>query len=227
MTACLCLHGFTGSPMEVKPLAEFIEQHTDWECVVPTLPGHGEILELKGINFNEWIAHAEKELKILLSKHETVYVVGFSMGGLIASYLAVHYPIKKLILLSAAAYYVNPVQLKKDIIAMIHDLWRGKIADNELFIRYMNKIKTTPLTATLQFRKLVQHTKPQLSRIKIPTFIAQGEADGIVPVKSAHYLYRTISAENKKIIYIKESKHLICHCDERDTLFSEIISFLK
>ncbi|MFT8320210.1 MAG: alpha/beta fold hydrolase [Bacillus sp. (in: firmicutes)] len=226
MVACLCLHGFTGSPMEVKPLVNFLEQYTNWKCVIPTLPGHGEKLQLQGIRFNEWIEHAENELKSLLQKEETVFVIGFSMGGLIASYLAIHYPVKKLILLSPAAYYVNPPQMWKEIKYMASDFWKGAITKNELFIRYIKKIKTTPIMATVQFRKLVHHIRPLLCKVQVPTFIAQGENDGLVPVKSTCYLYEAICAKEKKLLYIKESDHLICHCIEKERLFSEILAFL-
>ena len=227
MTACMFIHGFTGSPMEVEPLATYIQQHSNWECIIPTLPGHGNELRLKGIMYNEWLLHAEDTLRDLLKRHDTVYVVGFSMGGLIASYLATKYPIKKLILLSATAYYVNFVQLQKDIRIICADFFRGRMRENELFTRYINKIKSTPLAATIQFRKLVQYVRPLLSNIHVPTLIAQGEKDGIVPLKSANYLYNTIRAENKKIIYVEDSKHLICHCERKELLFQEIITFLK
>lgn len=204
-----------------------LKKHTNWHIAVPTLPGHGESLELKGVNYNQWIEHAEQELKKLLETCDTVYVVGFSMGGLIASYLAVHYPIQKLILLSAAAYYVNPKQLAVDIVDMIKDSFRGKLKENELYIRYMRKIKETPIAATLQFRKLVASIKPMLNRVSIPTLIAQGESDGVVPPRSAQYLYETIGTPYKKLVFIKESKHLICHCNERERLFHEIVNFLR
>lgn len=223
---CLCIHGFTGDPSEVEPLVKHLNEHTEWHIAVPTLPGHGESLQLKGVQYYQWIEHAEQELKELLRKCDTVYVVGFSMGGLIASYLAVHYPIKKLILLSAAAYYVNPKQLAQDIVVMFKDGFKGKLSENELFIRYKRKIKETPIAATLQFRKLVASVKPLLSSVNIPTLIAQGESDGIVPPKSAQYLYDTIGTNRKKLVYVKESKHLICHCNERDKLFYEIVDFL-
>ncbi|HWJ77479.1 MAG TPA: alpha/beta fold hydrolase [Niallia sp.] len=227
MTACLCIHGFTGSPNEVMPLVKFIEQNTDWEVSIPTLPGHGENLQLKGISYHEWLVYAEKELEKLLNTHEKVYVIGFSMGGLIASYLTTQYPVDKLILLSAAAYYINPRQLGKDITKIVLDLVKGKQSENELYIRYTNKIKNTPLAAAIQFRKLVRYVRPKLPEVQIPTFIAQGDSDGIVPLKSAAYLYNTIRAEQKRIIYVKDSKHLICHSDSSQHLFEEILAFLK
>lgn len=227
MIGCLCIHGFTGNPSEVEPLVNHLRRYTNWHIAVPTLPGHGESLDLKGVSYNQWIEHAEKELRKLLETCDTVYVVGFSMGGLIASYLAVHYPISKLILLSAAAYYVNPKQLAVDIVEMMKDSFKGRLKENELFIRYTRKIKETPVAATLQFRKLVASIKPLLERVTIPTLIAQGESDGVVPPRSAQYLYEKIAAPNKKLIFLKESKHLICHCNEREKLFQAIVDFLR
>ena len=51
MIGCLCIHGFTGAPAEIEPLVHFLNRHTDWKLVVPTLPGHGETLELKGVQY--------------------------------------------------------------------------------------------------------------------------------------------------------------------------------
>jgi carboxylesterase len=227
MIGCLCIHGFTGAPSEIEPLVHFLQRNTNWKLSVPTLPGHGEALELKGIQYKQWIAHAEQELEKLLYTCESVYVVGFSMGGMIASYLAVHFPVEKLVLLSAAAYYVNPKQLVLDMGMMVKDLCRGTLSENELFLRYRRKWKETPIAATLQFRKLVNSIRPLLSQVNVPTFIAQGEVDGVVPPKTAQYLYNHICSPSKKLFYLKNSKHIICHCEERDELFKNILSFLE
>ncbi|MEH7418101.1 alpha/beta fold hydrolase [Neobacillus drentensis] len=226
MIGCLLIHGFTGAPYEVEPLAEYLKKRTDWKFCVPTLPGHGTPSSLKGVQYQEWINHAEAELIKLIDSCDEVYLIGFSMGGMIASYLAAKYPVDKLILLSAAAFYVNPKQLALDIKEIIIDSLRGNLQDNELFLRYKRKITETPFAATLQFRRLVSFIKPLLHQVNIPTFIAQGESDGIVPPKSAEYLFQAISAKQKMLTYIKDSKHLICHCEARDSLFSQVFEFL-
>jgi carboxylesterase len=227
MIGCLCIHGFTGAPYEVAPLANFLEKHTDWLISLPTLPGHGDNLQLKGVSYNQWLEHAEDELKWLQSKCEVVYLIGFSMGGLIASYLAAKYRVDKLVLLSAAAYYINVKQLAEDIKDMIRDSFKGALRENELFLRYKKKITATPIGATIQFRKLVSEVRPILTEIKIPTFIVQGELDGIVPMKSARYLYETIGATKKEILYIPNSKHHICYCEENSLLFEKVLHFLQ
>jgi esterase/lipase len=148
------------------------------------------------------------------------------MGGLIASFLASKYRVDKLVLLSAAAYYLNPKQLARDIKSMITDSFSGNLTNNELFQRYKRKIKETPFAATLQFRRLVSFIRPFLPQVEVPTLIAQGECDGVVPPKSAEYLYRTIRAKQKRLTFIKDSNHHICHCEEKEALFSQVLDFL-
>jgi len=227
MIGCLCIHGFTGGPYEVEPLANFLRENTNWLVELPTLPGHGGGLELlRGISYQEWIQEAEQALQNLLNKCSTVFLVGFSMGGVISGYLATKYPIEKLILLSAAAYYVNPKQLLQDIKEMASDGIRGTLSDNELFQRYRKKIIETPFTATFQFQRLVKQLKPTLSEIKVPTLIVQGELDGIVPKKSASYLYNTISSKERELMYLPKSKHLVCHGRDKEELFKAVERFL-
>jgi carboxylesterase len=227
MIGCLCLHGFTGGPYEVAPLVDYLQERTDWIFRVPTLPGHGETATLKGIQYQEWIHHAEKEWQQLQETCDEVYVIGFSMGGLIASFLAANYPVDKLVLLSAAAYYMNPRQLAADMKEVMRDFLNGSLQENELFLRYKRKITETPLAATWQFSRLVSYIRPMLPLIEVPTFIAQGECDGIVPPKSAEYLYQTIGAKQKRLSLIKDSQHHICYCEENTALFSEVFNFLQ
>lgn len=227
MNGCLLIHGFTGGPHEIAPLEEYLRQKTDWHIVSPTLPGHGERLRLKGIYYYEWVRSAEEELKELLQICDTVYVVGFSMGGMIASFLAVKYPVAKLVLLSAALYYVNPRQLGLDIKHIMKDAMRGNLLESELFQRYKRKIASTPLSATTQFRKLVKDLKRYLPNVHAPTMIVQGLDDGVVPPKAAYALHNSIGAAEKKLLFLEKAQHIICHCEEKDVLFQDILSFLN
>ncbi|QGQ44066.1 alpha/beta hydrolase [Metabacillus sediminilitoris] len=226
MIGCLFIHGFTGAPYEVDPLANDIKKKTGWLVRVPTLPGHGVTLSLKGHTYNEWVECAEQELLALMDEVDEVYVIGFSMGGVIASYLAAKYEVKKLVLLSAAIYYVNPKQILLDCKEMIKDFWNGNLNQNELYNRYKRKLLETPLRATFEFQKLVKKVKPYLNELTLPVLIIQGECDGIVPVKSAHYLYKTIPSKEKVLRLLPCSKHHVCHGEEYEDLKEYVETFL-
>jgi esterase/lipase len=226
MIGCLCLHGFTGGPYEIEPITAYIRENTDWLLSIPTYPGHGTVLSLKGIPHTDWLEEAEKAYLELRQKADEIYIIGFSMGGMIAGYLASKYSCDKLVLLNASAYYLNPGQMIKDFANMMVSSIHGELRNHELFHRYRKKFQDTPFSATREFRKLVKTLKPSLSKVKAPTLIVQGECDGLVPRESAEYLYGTISAANKRICYFKESKHMICHDIEKDQLIDEVYQFL-
>lgn len=227
MIGCLLIHGFTGSPFEVEPLAAHFKETTDWELAIPTLAGHGDEDDLKGVSYEEWIESAEIELKSLQKRCESVYVVGFSMGGLIAGHLAAKYDVQKLVLLSTAAYYVNPKQMLSDVMEIVKDGLKGELQENDLFLRYRKKILETPISATVQFQLLVKALRPSIEKIKSPTLIIQGESDGLIPKKSAEYLYETIASQEKELKYLPESKHIICHDVEKDQVIRLVDDFLR
>ncbi|MEC5189523.1 esterase/lipase [Geobacillus thermodenitrificans] len=225
MIGCLCIHGFTGSPEEVAPLANYLRERTSWIVETPTLPGHGDKLQLKGVTYNQWITASEQAFQALAQRCDTVYVIGFSMGGVIAVYLAEKYPVARLVLLSAAFYYVNPRQLWRDIREIFANGWRGA-QEHPLFLRYRNKMMATPFSAVREFRKLVRHVRPLLPCVQAPVLIVQGEKDGIVPLKSAYYLYEKIGSAEKTLLLLPDSYHHVCHSANRHVLFAETEKFL-
>lgn len=226
-TGVLMLHGFSGGPYEVKPFADYLQQHTDWTIEIPTLCGHGETLSLKGYTAEHWLIDAEVAYKKMANKVDEVYVVGFSMGGVISLYLAKRYPIKKLVLLSAAVKYIAPKQLLKDLQNVAKELVLGHLKDNELFKQYEYKLKNVPVSATVQFMRIVKMVEPYISSIQVPTFIVQGKCDGIVPYSTAQYLYDKLPTSEKFLFISPVGKHHICYSEDCNTWFPDVLHFLQ
>ena len=206
---------------------EYMREHTDWTIACPVLPGHGDGVSLKGVSYTEWLDAASTALDELRRQCDTIYMIGFSMGGMIASTLAVNQSIDKLVLLSPAVFYYSPKQLSIEMRELWHEMLQGKLKDNALYLRYHTKIKHTPLSAAMQFRKLVRQYRPHLQNISMPVLIAHGLQDGIVPYKSTQYLYDTVSSKDKTALWLDECQHLICHCDHNQWLFGQVYEFLR
>lgn len=223
----LMLHGFSGGPYEIEPLAEYIRKHTDWIVETPTFCGHGENLSLKGITGEHWLHDAELAYKKLAEKVEKIYVVGFSMGGVIALYLANRYPVEKLVLLSAAVKYIAPKQLVIELQKMAKEAVEGHLKNNELFKHYEYKLRNVPVSAAIQFMRIVRQVEPYVGSIQIPTFIVQGKCDGIVPYTTAQYLYDKLPTTEKYLYFSACGRHLICYSDDCNSWFSDVLQFLK
>lgn len=220
---CLIIHGFTGGPEEVEPLARYLKHHTNWDIVVPLLPGHGEELMFDNMSYKAWISTMEIVYRTLKEQYDIVYVIGFSMGGMIASYLAGKWKANKLVLLAPALKYLSLKQYTLDVVETMGDLFGGKIKENPLYLRYKKKV---PWKAKIEFMKLVQHTKVYLKQITSPVFIAQGQSDGVVPVRTIYALDNQIASKQKEIVLFGQSDHHICLGADKDALNRMVYQFL-
>jgi carboxylesterase len=224
---CLLIHGFTGSPYEISPLAEHLAAHTDWLIRTPTLAGHGnQKASLKETSWKDWIASAEQELQKMVEDCEEVFVIGFSMGGLIAAHLATKYQISKLVLLSPAVYYMDTQRLVKEVSGTIKDFFHHQSSAFENLEKYKRKLGSTPLKAVLNFKKLVKELRPVFGNIQVPILIIHGERDNIAQPKGAHYIYDKVQSEEKEIIFLKKSSHVVCRDCESDIIFKKVDQFL-
>lgn len=226
MIGCLCLHGFTGGPFELAPLVNYLSENTDWVISCPTLPGHENPKQFYKVPYLDWVRTAEAAYFNLRESCDTIYLIGFSMGGVIAGYLASKYKVDRLVLLSPAAYYISPKLMLMDILEMMKALFTGKITDHALWQRYKRKLKATPLGMTAEFRRLVRRLRPYFKNVKTPTLIMHGEKDGMVPRKSAEFIHKTIQSDEKRLHFLKGSKHIVCHDVDRDELIKIVGDFL-
>lgn len=226
MKGCLLFHGFTGSPYEVQPLANHLQKQTDWLIHVPTLPGHGCHDTLKRVTWRDWLLFAEIEF-LRMAKHcSSIYVIGFSMGALIASHIAAKYPVERLVLLSPALFHLNTPQMLEDMKQLVRNYPDDHHSFLDLMQRYKDKITNTPLRAVLQFKKLVKEITPIISNIDTPLFIVQGEKDALVLPKSAHYIYTRVKSKEKELLFLPYSKHVVCHDCQKEEVFQRVEHFL-
>jgi carboxylesterase len=98
--AMLLVHGFPGTPAELRPLADAL--HTaGWTVEGLLLPGFGnEIATLGKRHYTDWIKAVEARLNHLRQTHTTVVLVGFSMGGAVSLNVAHHTPPDALVLIN-------------------------------------------------------------------------------------------------------------------------------
>lgn len=234
MIGCLCLHGFTGAPWELEPLSKALEEETDWLVYTPVLPGHDMMTDLserafrsqfKKSDHKTWIHTADLAAKELFERCSKVYVIGFSMGGLLAAYIAARYPVEKLVLLNAAAHYVNPSQLSKDMAVIMKNMIKGQLKKQPWYPIFWSKIHT-PVRSLSEFQKVVRTIEPFIKDVEVPTFIAQGMKDSLVRKSSALFLYKEIAAKEKQLYFYEQSHHFIVHSDNQKQLIEDVKHFL-
>jgi carboxylesterase len=85
---CLLLHGFTGTPAEMRPLGTRLAAR-GFTVRAPLLPGHGtRVDDLARTTWRDWFAAALESWDELGERSAARAVVGLSMGALLALHLA-------------------------------------------------------------------------------------------------------------------------------------------
>lgn len=99
----LLVHGFPGTPAEVRPVAEYLAAH-GWRAKAPLLPGFGpDIANLERYNRFDWQREVERAWLDMVERGESTgynALIGFSMGGALALSLASRLKPDRLVLIA-------------------------------------------------------------------------------------------------------------------------------
>ena len=223
--AILIVHGFAGGVYDFENLSHELECISNYDVFTFTLPGHDGNFKKK-ITYESWIAKSEQQVEYLINKgYKKIYLIGHSMGGVIASHLATKYKeIKKLVLAAPAFEYFGYEHGKLSYSSLIH---KPQQIVKQYGVRLaLNRMFKLPLSCVMELRKLVNTYYECPKYINIPTLIFWGENDNVVPKESVEYVYETIK-ENRKLIYVKESTHNLFKEDIDNKLTEEILKFFK
>lgn len=222
-TGILLIHGFTGTPSEMRYLGEYLKGK-GFTVRGVRLKGHGTSPEdMRKTNHRDWITSVVEGYKELKQECDEVFAVGLSMGGLLSLYLARNFDVKGVVSLSSPikirnrhAYYAFLVKYFKKYVRKY-----GKPRD-PFIISY----DRTPVRCIHSLFKLIRYIEANLDKIDKPVLIMQSYKDGTVNPVSADMIYRQIGSKDKSIIYLHESGHIItCDC-EKDRVFEEVYNFI-
>jgi carboxylesterase len=88
----LVLHGFTGSPQSMRPLAKAFAA-AGFTVELPLLPGHGtSVQDMIPTGWADWTAAADEAYAGLAGRCDHVFAAGLSMGGSLAIWLGERHP---------------------------------------------------------------------------------------------------------------------------------------
>lgn len=227
--AILMIHGFVGGVYDYGNFQNELEYIKNFDVYTFTLPGHEKNI-VKDVKYNEWIEEAENQIKLLINHgYKTIYVIGHSMGGVIAAHLASIYPqVKKLVLVAPAFRYFYFKDGKVNIRGLNETLKNlPDIMKNMGAEKVIERIAKTPISTMLEFTKLVNSCLNDTKNITCPTLIIRGTNDQIVPAESTDYVYNSINAKSNTLINIDKVTH-DCFTKERKEEVKDLITiFLK
>ena len=224
----LLIHGFTGSPSEMRLLGDFLNQK-QYTAYAPLLAGHGiSPEEMARTNKEDWWKSVVEAYHWLTEEkgYKHVIAIGLSMGGILALKLAAEKDLAAVVPL-AAPVYVKDKRIGLARWAKYFKAYQLKKQNDQEIEAYLASYDRTPLVCVESLHRLMKEVRGAFPKIKIPALVMQGKRDETVLPESAQYIYDHIGSKNKKIMWYEKTKHIMTVDQEKDQIFEDILAFLE
>lgn len=231
----LCIHGFTGTPHDVRFLGESLTQRGMSVSGI-ALPGHATRIEdLEPITRADWTDAVTAAYDALAARCRRVAVVGQSMGGLLALHLATRRPV------AAVASLAAPLWLEGIARIVARSATRGVLRGRVRFLpklggpdvrdaderRINPSYRAFPARALGELLELMELVDAALPDVRAPLLVLHGRQDHTAPVASAHRIAARAAAGELRLRILPRSYHLIANDVERTVVAAEVGHFLE
>ena len=228
-TGVLLVHGFTGTPMSMRPWGEALAAE-GFAVRCPLLPGHGtRWQDCNASTHDQWTATVEDAFDRLAAVCDRVFVAGLSMGGTLATRLAEVRPDDP-----AGLLLVNPTLLTQrldakllPLLARVTPSW-APIAND---IKKPGVIELAypklPIPAMMQLRGLWAATRADLGRVTAPVIVFHSVEDHVVePVNSTILLAGIGSADTTEVV-LANSYHVATLDNDAPLIFARSAEWIR
>ncbi|MFC0271876.1 alpha/beta hydrolase [Metabacillus herbersteinensis] len=215
----LITHGFMGTPQSVRFLGDKFSE-LGYTVLAPRLKGHGtHYQDLERSTSNEWFTDLEKGYTVLKEHCPTIFVIGQSMGGALALWLANKYQdIEGLILINAALSVPS------------YDQWIGKTSPSyisetapDIKLKGVHEItyKKVPILSIHELQALLKNTPGIIPKITNPILCFKSAEDHVVPPENTDFILKHIGSNQKEAVTLSNSYHVASMDNDRELIIKK------
>ncbi|MEO9324715.1 alpha/beta fold hydrolase [Nocardioides sp. C4-1] len=224
----LLSHGFTGSPLSIRPWAEHLGA-LGHGVAVPRLPGHGTTWQdLNTHRWDDWYGEVARTFDRLCLDHDAVVVGGLSMGGALALRLAEDHPDRV-----AGLMLVNPAVSTRRLDVRLLPVLKHVVPS---FPGIADDIKKpgasehgytrTPLRAIHSFMQAWPGLVADLGRITCPVLLFRSDDDHVVDDSSRRIILAGLGSDDVTSVELHDSFHVATLDHDAPMIFEQSEQFV-
>ncbi len=231
-TGCLLIHGFTGTPAEMRPLGDFLAEK-GYSVLGIRLSGHGtKMADIQRSHWQDWSGSVLDGWHLLQSSTDKIILMGLSMGGVLALYHASFLPVQGVVSLSTL-YQLEP-GLKLTLLPFLSGIipykakgksdWHNPDAAKD-HISY----EKFPTRAIVQLTLLLQEMRNSLPNVTVPALLMHAKGDLVIGPENMSRIYQELGTaeENKEMVLLENSGHVVTRDSDKMIVFNKVLSFIQ
>ena len=230
---CLLTHGFTGSPVEMRWLGEYLAEQ-GFTVLGVRLAGHATNPDdMIRTRYQDWMHSVEDGYHLLRGITDQVVLVGLSMGGVLSLLMATKLNVAGVIAMSAPYKLDDPrIQYAKAASRTVKfipkgddepgsgwfdkDAWRGQVSYPE-----------NPVRSVAELDALMAEMRAALPTLNVPTLLVHSRNDTYVPQDSMDNIYAALTLTDKEKMWVTQSGHVIPREPAKAEVFPKIADFVR
>ena len=234
----LLVHGFTGTPFELRPQAEALAA-AGFRARVMRLPGHGTTpRDLARCRFADWLGAVRSEHEALCSRcGGSGFLVGLSLGAMLVL-LRAREQQDRVTALAALATPLRPGRhllwaarlFRRSPCKPLIPLPRGRLRrdgfDTEL-IEQNPCYHAVPIGGIVELVGHLPELRDALPGIRVPALVAHGSRDSTALAAGGRETFERLGSADKVWLELKRSMHMITLDGERDSLSAAVVGFFN
>jgi esterase/lipase len=227
-TGVLLVHGFTGTPMSMRPWGEHLAAE-GFAVRCPLLPGHGtRWQDCNQVDEDAWVVAALEAFEALAAECDQVFVAGLSMGGTVAVRLA------ELRADVAGLVVVNPSLLTRrldarllPVLARVTGSWAPIGSDIKKTGVVEQAYDRMPLRGMMALRRLWRTTRADLHRVTAPVLAFTSVDDHVVEPESTDVLLAGVSSADVTRVALEDSYHVATLDNDAPLIFDRTAAWVR
>jgi carboxylesterase len=225
------IHGFMGSPTQFSDFMD-LAYGKGFSVVSLLLPGHGKSgFAFARSTLGSWEKYLDSQL-MRFSSFKEIYLVGHSLGGLLAVNASLKFDIKGVVLISSPLK-INILQAEATS-KRIRLLFNKVEQEIRQAYRESHSIgKPYFISMPFWFRvlyqplKLMRITKQNLPRVEVPTLVIHSEEDETASFESSAMFDELLLNSDHEMILLKDSWHAYFTKEEKEIMYTRMSEFIS
>jgi carboxylesterase len=224
----LTLHGFTGNPSSMRPVALGLAAG-GFDVELPRLPGHGTTVDdMLTTSWDDWTGEVEKAYQRLAGRVGSVVVAGLSMGGSLTLWTGLQHPDV------AGLICVNPATKPQptEVLAMLDEM----LADGTTLMPGIGSDLADPDAVELAYEGTPVGPLLSLQRdgllgmadrygeLTMPLRLFTSRQDHVVEPSNSEHLAATYGGPVEHT-WLDRSYHVATQDYDRDLIIAESVAF--
>jgi carboxylesterase len=233
----LLLHGFTGTPWELRPLTDALRAQGHGGHA-PVLPGHGRTpAALSAMRWEDWVAATDAAARALLATHGRIVLVGMSLGALLALDAAARHREGVVgVVTLGAPLQLAPLARRVLAVASALGPWmpdlylrkrRGSDVRDPAAPFANHAYPVNPLRAAREVRVGQAAARAALPTLRMPLLALHGMLDRTASLAGSLELVRLAGSAEAALVVLPRSGHLIAVDFDRAQVARQVCAFVR